>query len=478
MTVVPAVVDGKPLQTAEAIDVLDPATGLRFAGVARCRAAEVDEAVAAARGAYETVWRQLPTRDRAAVCRAVGATLRAHRTELAALECRDTGKPLGQAGVDVDVAARYFEFYAGTVEALYGETLLSEPGLAAWTVLEPHGVCGHIIPWNYPLQVAARTVAPALAAGNCSVLKPAEDAPLSSVRLAELALDAGLPPGVLNVVPGYGEEAGAALAAHPGLDHLAFTGSREVGRQVMAAAAAAIVPVLLELGGKSPQLVFADADLDLAVPAIVAGITEHAGQNCSAGSRLLVEAGVHAEVVEAVAAAFRALRIGPGGTDPDLGPLISAAQHRRVLGYLDRGRRDARLVTGGGRPADPALAGGFFVEPTLFDRVPPGSPLAQEEVFGPVLAATPFGDLDEAVALANGTTYGLNAGIWTRDVGRVHHLVRELRAGQVFANRYSAAGGVELPFGGVKASGFGREKGFEALRGYCRSKSVAIRTGA
>jgi aldehyde dehydrogenase (NAD+)/betaine-aldehyde dehydrogenase len=473
----PAVVDGKPLHTGQAIDVLDPSTGRRFARVARCGADEVDEAVAAARRAFEGVWRHASARERSAACRAVAAAVRAHSDELARLETLDTGKPLGQARADVDVAARYFEFYAGTVEALYGETLMSAPDLFAYALPEPHGVCGHITPWNYPLQVAARTVAPALAAGNCCLLKPAEDAPLTSLRLAELAVEAGLPAGALNVVPGYGEEAGEALAAHPGLDHLAFTGSREVGRLVMARAAENIVPVLLELGGKSPHLVLADADLDAAVPVIVESITEHAGQNCSAGSRLLVHEQVHDRVVRQVAAAFRAMRIGPGSTDPDLGPLISAGQRRRVLDYVESGRRDSRLVTGGGRPADPALAGGFFVEPTLFDDVPPGCALAQEEVFGPVLAVTPFSGLEEAVALANGTTYGLNAGLWTRDVGTAHRLVREMRAGQVFVNRYSAAGGVELPFGGCKASGFGREKGFEALRSYCRSKAVVVDLG-
>jgi len=471
-----AFINGKALETGDTIEVLDPSTGLPCARVARCGRTEIDLAVAAARECFETVWRHETAEARAGACRRLADVLRAHRAELAELETLDTGKPRSQADTDVDVAARYFDYYAGTIEALFGETLLSGPGLLAYTLIEPHGVCAHITPWNYPLQVAARTLAPAIAAGNCCVLKPAEDAPLTSLRLGELACDAGLPAGVLSVVPGYGHEAGAALAAHPGIDHLAFTGSREVGQSVMVGAARNIVPVTLELGGKSPHIVLPDFAPDRAIPLIVRSITEHAGQNCSAGSRLLVHQDVHRGVVDAVAAAFRAMRIGPGRTDPDLGPLVSERQRQRVLGYIDSGRAESRLVTGGGAPAGPELAGGFYVEPTVFDEVPPAARIAQEEIFGPVLAVTPFADLDEAVALANGTTYGLSAGVWTRDLGRAHWLSRELRVGQVFINNYSAAGAVELPFGGYKASGFGREKGFEALREYTRCKAVAVRT--
>jgi len=472
----PALIADRRVTTGAWFESLDPSNGRPFAHVARCGAAEIAQAVEAARNAYELTWRRTPAARRGAACRRVADALRAERSSLAALETRDTGKPISQALVDVDVAARYFDFYGGTVEALSGETLLSQPDVLAFTLREPYGVCGHIIPWNYPLQVAARTVAPALAAGNCCVLKPAEEASLSALRLGELALDAGLPPGVLNVVPGYGTEAGAALTGHPDVDHLAFTGSREVGELVMIAAAHHIVPVTLELGGKSAHIVLPDFDRAQALPLIVGSITEHAGQNCSAGSRLIAHESVYGGLVADLAEAFRTLRIGPGSTDPDLGPLISAKQRSRVLGYMERGRQDCRLVTGGGVPPGSRYADGFYVEPTILAEVTPKHSVFNEEIFGPVLCVTPFGTLDEAIGLAEHTSYGLGAGVWTRDLAAAHHIAGELRVGQVFVNNYSAAGGVELPFGGYKRSGIGVEKGFEALREYTRCKTVAIRT--
>lgn len=472
-----AVIAGKSVTTQRWIDVLDPSNARTIARVARCGPAEVRSAVEAARHTYETAWRFTTPLERSRVCRRIAEALRGERDELARLETLDTGKPLSQSLTDVDVAARYFEFYANAVESLGGETIQQQPDRLAYTLREPFGVCGHIIPWNYPLQIAARTLAPALAAGNCCVLKPAEDAPLTSLRLAGLAEEAGLPPGVLNVVPGYGAEAGAALAAHPDVDRLAFTGSREVGEAVMAAAARNIVPVTLELGGKSPHLVLPDFDAARAVPQIVAAITEHAGQNCSAGSRLLVHRSVHDELVAALAEGLGSLRIGPGIDDPDMGPLISAKQRERVLGHLAEGRRDAEVVVGGGVPEGAAYAEGFYVEPTLLDRVTPQHRVFNEEIFGPVLCVSVFDTLDEAVALAEHTTYGLAAGIWTSDVTTAHWLAGRLRVGQVFVNNYSAAGGVELPFGGYRRSGIGVEKGLEALREYTRGKTVAIHAG-
>ncbi|MBT2542762.1 aldehyde dehydrogenase family protein [Streptomyces sp. ISL-44] len=473
-----AVIAGKKVPAVGWIDVLDPSNGRPFARVARCGEAEVAQAVEAARSTYESSWRFAAVAERSGVCRRIAAAIRAERSELARLETLDTGKPLSQSLVDADVAARYFDFYASAVEALGGETILHQADRFAFTLREPYGVCGHIIPWNYPLQIAARTVAPALAAGNCCVLKPAEDAPLTSLRLAEIVLEAGLPAGALNVVPGYGEEAGAALAAHPDVDRLAFTGSREIGEAVMSAAARNIVPVTLELGGKSPHIVLPDFDAKRAVPLIVDSITEHAGQNCSAGSRLLVHRSVHEELVAALADAFRALRIGPGIGDPDMGPLISAKQRDRVLGYLAEGGRDGVIRAGGAVPEGEAYAGGFYVEPTILDHVTPEHRVFNEEIFGPVLCVSVFDALDEAVELAEHTTYGLAAGVWTSDVTTAHWLAQRLRVGQVFVNNYSAAGGVELPFGGYKRSGIGVEKGLEALREYTRCKTVAIHTQA
>jgi aldehyde dehydrogenase (NAD+) len=471
----PALINGEEVSTHAAFEDLDPSTGQVLAEVARGGPDEVDAAVKAARHALERSWRRTAPAERARILRRICDLIRRDREQLADLESRDTGKPLRQARSDADVAARYFEFYASAIEVLYGETLPIAPDVFVYTLREPHGVTAHIIPWNYPLQIGARTVAPALAAGNCCVLKPAEEAPLTAIQLGRIALEAGLPPGALNVIPGFGEEAGAALAAHPDIDHLSFTGSVEVGRLVSKAAAEHVIPVTLELGGKSPNVVFADADLDAALPVVVNSIIQNAGQTCSAGSRLLVEARAHDRIVTELAGRFQQVSLGPGVADPDMGPLISAIQLERVSSYVDLGKREARTITGGGRPDGRELQDGFFFLPTVFDDVPPDAVIAREEIFGPVVAVSTFTDLGEAVRLANGTDYGLVAAVWTRNVNTAHVMAAEIRAGQVFVNTYGASGGPEMPFGGVKRSGHGREKGLAGLIEFTQVKTVAIK---
>lgn len=469
--------DWRPALSGETIAVVDPSDGEAFAEIARGGADDVDRAVASARGAYESHWGRTPAFERGRLLRRLGERVEACGEELAALESRDTGKPLKQARVDAAVAARYFEFYAGAADKLHGDTLPFLDGYQVVTLREPFGVTGHIIPWNYPLQMGARTMAAALAAGNALVLKPAEEACLTVLRLAELALAAGLPADVVNIVTGYGEEAGAALAAHGDVDHVSFTGSPEVGTLVQQAAARRNAGCTMELGGKSPQIVFADADFDAAVPVIVNAIIQNAGQTCSAGSRLLVEDRAYDAFMGLVTERFGGLRAGEAGRDLDCGPLISAAQKTRVEGYVEGARAEGIAAIAQGKVEDDAPSGGFYVAPVLFGPVPHANRLACEEVFGPVLSAIRFAGEDEAIRIANGTDYGLTAGLWTENGGRQLRVAKALRCGQVFVNAYGAGGGVELPFGGMKRSGHGREKGMEALHELTTVKTVVLRHG-
>ncbi len=440
-------------------------------------AEDVDAAVHAARHAYEGPWGRLAPAEKGRALARLSRAILDHADELARLEARDCGKPLEQAKNDVAACARYFEFYGGASDKLHGETIPYPASYTVLTLREPHGVTGHIIPWNYPLQIFGRSVGGALAAGNACVVKPAEDACLSLLRLAELAAGIGLPEGALNLVTGLGREAGAALAAHEGVDHLSFTGSPATGAFVAGEAAKRHCPVTLELGGKGAQIVFADAHLDAALPVVVNAIVQNAGQTCSAGSRLVVERSRYEDVLERLGERFAALKVGPALADLDCGPLIRASQLERVRGFLADAERDGHRTVAAGTIVRDAPAGGYYVEPRLLRDVPPSARIACDEVFGPVLAAMPFADEADAVRIANGTAFGLVSGVWTRDGGRQLRMARAIRSGQVFVNSYGAGGGVELPFGGVKHSGHGREKGFEALHGFTVLKTVVLHHG-
>jgi aldehyde dehydrogenase (NAD+) len=466
--------------SGEMIPVLDPSDGQVFAQLARGNSEDIRRAVAAARKAADGgAWSRLAPVERGRWLHELSDAIIAHHDELAALEMRDCGKPVKQAKADATACARYFEYYAGACDKLHGDTIPYTPGFAVMTFYEPHGVTGHVIPWNYPMQIFGRSVGGALAAGNACVVKPAEDACLSLLRIAEIAAECGFPEGALNIVTGYGHEAGQALADAEGIDHISFTGSARVGTVIAQSAAKRHVPVTLELGGKSPQIVFADANLDEALPTIVNAIIQNAGQTCSAGSRLLIEASAYEKVLSLLAGRISKLNVGPASMDLDIGPLIRATQQDRVNEFLASylSTREAGQILAQGHIHAAAPATGFYAKPTLIANVDPGAPLAQDEVFGPVLAAMPFTDEADAVRIANATQYGLVAGVWTENGGRGMRIARAVKSGQVFINNYGAGGGVELPFGGVKSSGYGREKGFEALYGFSVMKTVVIKHG-
>jgi aldehyde dehydrogenase (NAD+) len=469
----------RPPGEGASLELVNPSDGSPLACIARGRAVDIEAAVAAAEGALAGDWGALAAAERGRILLKMSARVLERADALAELEALDVGKPLRQGRADAVALARYLEFYGGAADKVMGETIPFAHGYTALTLREPHGVTGHIVPWNYPMQIIGRSVGAALAMGNACVLKPAEEACLTALAFAHIAMDAGLPPGALNVVPGLGEEAGAALASHPRVRHLSFTGSVAVGALIQAAAAPNAVPVTLELGGKSPQIVFADADLDAALPFLVNAGIQNCGQTCSAASRILVQRPVYDEVVKRMAERYRALRIAPALDDGDVGPVISARQRDIVQGYLDLARQSG-LAVAAQAPVPAALpAGGFYVPPTLVAEVEPGHRLAREEIFGPVQVVIPFDGPDggeaDALAIANGTDYGLVAGVWTRDGSRALRMARRLHCGQVFINNYGAGGGIELPFGGVKHSGHGREKGFEALYGFSTVKTVAIK---
>ena len=456
------------------LDMVNPSYDSKAGEIARSGKEDVDAAVKAARAAFDGEWGKTDAATRGKLLYNVALLLEKHADELAELESKDTGKPMKQAKTDAALIARYFEFYAGAADKLHGDSIPFMNGYTVYSQRVPLGVTGHIIPWNYPLQMTGRTLAPALAAGNATVIKPAEDACLAVVRAFELIAEAEFPNGTVNLVTGLGEEAGAALANHPGIDHMAFTGSPEVGKLVMKNSADHIRPVLLELGGKSPQVVFNDADLEAAMPVIVNAIIQNAGQTCSAGSRLVIQKEIHDEVVDELIHRFKNLKVGPADQDLDVGPIINKKQLERVKNFVARAEEDGAVILA---QSDMPQGDGYFFPPTLMGKVTNDSFIAQKEVFGPVLTIIPFEDEADAIRIANDVEYGLIAAVWTRDNGRAHRVSNSINAGQVYINGYGAGGGVELPFGGMKKSGFGREKGFEALYDVTTVKTVIINHG-
>ncbi len=473
-------IDGKLVDSVSGlrIDVACPSDGKVFASIPASGEADVDLAVKAARRAFnEGPWGRMPAVERGRCLTRLFLLIEANGAELAALESRDTGKPVRQGKADVAATMRYFEFYGGAGDKIHGDTIPFLEGYTALTLREPHGVVAAIIPWNYPLQILSRVAGAALAMGNTLVVKPAEDASLTAIRMAELALETGIPKGVFNVITGYGREAGAALSAHPQVDYVTFTGSPPTGTAIQQAAAINNHGVTMELGGKSPQIVFADADVEAALPVLVNAVIQNGGQTCSAGSRVLIERSIYKQVAEGLAERFSKLVAGPHDADLDLGALINPRQRERVAGMVAGAEQAGIPILAKGTIRHGSPAGGYYHAPVLFGSVDPKAAIAQEEIFGPVLALFPFDGEDDAIRLANGTDFGLVASVWTKDGARQHRVAKRVRAGQVFVNGYGAGGGVELPFGGFKKSGHGREKGFEALYDMSATKTIVFNHG-
>ena len=452
----------------EYVETVNPATGDVFAKVAVAGETDVDRAVRTAHEAFPN-WRDTDPAERGRILYRVAERIRDHADEIAALESRDQGKPISQARSDIVSAARYFEYYAGAADKLEGTTVPVGTGQVDYTVREPYGVSAQIIPWNFPGNLFARGVAPALAAGNTAVIKPAPTTPLSAYRLAELCFEAGVPEDVVNVVSGAGET-GAVLTGHASVDTITFTGSVVTGQHVMKAAAENVTPVTLELGGKNPAIVYPDADLDEAVSWVDRGIFTNAGQVCSAADRAIVHESLYDEFVDRIVERAESYDLGPGSENPDMGPLNSSEHFERVRNYVEVGIKEgATLATGGEAPDSE----GYFFEPTVLTGVDNGMRVAQEEIFGPVLTVIPYGDDKDPVDIGNDVDYGLVAGVFTKDVRRAHRAAKRLEAGNVYVNKWFGDTN-QTPFGGYKQSGIGREKGLAALDSYLQSKNVAV----
>ncbi|MBW3095854.1 aldehyde dehydrogenase family protein [Pseudohoeflea coraliihabitans] len=478
ITTIPLVIGGQTLsEGSEGVgESINPATGAVLANYAKAGEREVNAAVSAARQAFDTgPWGRMRPHERGRILHRIGELMLERRDEIARLESQDSGKPMRDAYWEVDCSARFFEYYAGAADKLHGTSIPIGPGWTDWTVQEGIGVSLHIIPWNYPFQLIARGVAPALAAGCSVIIKPASETPVTAYEFVKICQEAGLPDGQVNLVNGRGSTVGDMLARHPGVDQITFTGSVPTGRRVQEAAASHAIPTNMELGGKSPQILFSDADMDSAIPIVAGGVFLHCGQVCNAGTRLLVERSSHDAVVDKLHAHIKNMQLGAGIDDPDMGPLVSKAHKEDVTGYYEVAGQDGELLLGAELPTDPSLSDGAFVRPALVVGASNETRIAREEIFGPILTVIPFDTAEEAAQIANDSPFGLVAGVHTTNLDKAMNMSQQLRVGQVWINSFGVGLDVEFPFGGYKLSGFGREKGLEAIGAYQQTKNVCIR---